>query len=130
MMMKASMGLVGVLALGLFGSQATAFPSNTAAVKAAVPELHVNAYVRGGRGGFVARGPRGGVVAGGYRGGAVGGYRGAYRGGYYRGGYSGGYRGWGWPAGAAAAGVVAGAAVGAAAASYPRCGYYPYPACY
>jgi hypothetical protein len=129
MMMKASMGLLGVLALGLFGSQATAFPTSTAGLKAAVPDIHVNAYVRGGRGGFVARGPRGGVVAGGYRGAAVGGYRG-YRGGYYRGGYYGGYRGWGWPAGAAAAGVVAGAAVGAAAASYPRCGYYPYPPCY
>ena len=68
MMMRGSMAMIGVLALGLFGSQATAFPTNNAGLEAAVPNIHINAYVRVGRGGFVARGPRGGVAVGRYEG--------------------------------------------------------------
>ncbi|MBB3933723.1 hypothetical protein GGR25_004801 [Kaistia hirudinis] len=78
---------------------------------------------------WAVRGPYGGGVA------HFGGYGGAY---YHGGAY------WHAPvyhgawyahpyypaAGAAAVGLAAGAAIGAAAASRPLCGYYPYPPCY
>lgn len=72
---------------------------------------------------WAVRGPYGGGVA------HVGGYRGV---GYYHPPvYHGAWYAAPAPAvGAAAVGLAAGAAIGAAAASRPACGYYPYPPCY
>src|SRR4051794_12795326 len=106
-----SLGVIGAvgLAIGMLGSQASAFSTNTAALTAAVPDIYQNVRAVAARGGVAVRGPRGGVAVrgGSVRAGGVG-YRGAY-------GYR-GYRGYG--VGAAAAGVAAGAAIGAA--TYPR----------
>jgi hypothetical protein len=61
-----ALGFVGVLSFGSLGAyQATAFPTNTAAVKAAAPDTTID--VRGGRGCGGFRGGGGGFRGGGGR---------------------------------------------------------------